>query len=96
MIIWTCDQIKSALGQQLIKPPANSSFKVSQVVIDSRKKTNNSLFIAIAGENNDGHNFLNQAFEDFLFCISFFHSILLPEFLASFILIVAFCFEPIK
>jgi UDP-N-acetylmuramoyl-tripeptide--D-alanyl-D-alanine ligase len=35
-----------------------------QVNIDSRVKAQNSLFIAIRGKNNDGHNFLKQAFSN--------------------------------
>lgn len=35
---------------------------VSSITIDSRKATKGSLFVALAGENGDGHDFVTQAF----------------------------------
>jgi UDP-N-acetylmuramoyl-tripeptide--D-alanyl-D-alanine ligase len=47
----------------IIKSPKFSESAIFyQVNIDSRTKNKNSLFIAIKGKNNDGHNFLDQAF----------------------------------
>lgn len=37
---------------------------INEVVIDSCKAVKNTLFIALKGDNNDGHNFINQAFEN--------------------------------
>ena len=48
-----------------IKPQKLSKSVIfKQVTIDSRIKGQNSLFIAIKGNNNDGHNFLDQAFNN--------------------------------
>lgn len=38
--------------------------KISQVIIDSRVNTLNGLFVAIKGENNDGHTFIKQAIDN--------------------------------
>ncbi|MCZ2128137.1 MAG: UDP-N-acetylmuramoyl-tripeptide--D-alanyl-D-alanine ligase [Anaerolineales bacterium] len=43
--------------------PANASALVAEGVIDSRQATPNSLFIAIPGENTDGHLHLDDAFK---------------------------------
>ena len=36
---------------------------ITSIAIDSRKVLSNGLFIAIKGNNSDGHDFINQAFE---------------------------------
>lgn len=36
---------------------------VTYAAIDSRKAKENSLFVALKGENTDGHNYVNSAFE---------------------------------
>lgn len=45
---------------------------ISKIVIDSRQVDPDSLFIAIVGENNDGHNYIESAYENgcrnFLLC----------------------------
>ena len=38
-------------------------FVISEIVTDSRKAGANMLFVPIAGENNDGHDFIGSAFE---------------------------------
>lgn len=71
MSLWTISEIKSALKnkteEQLISIGKINN-KINQVVIDSRAKTDNGLFVAISGKNNDGHNFLSQAFENGCVC----------------------------
>ncbi len=62
-ILWQISEIKSALKDQIINI-GKVDIEINQVVIDSRAKTNNGLFVAFKGENNDGHNFLKQAFEN--------------------------------
>ncbi len=59
--LWQISEIKLALKDQLISIGKLDS-SINQVIIDSRSKADNGLFIAFKGENNDGHNFLNQAF----------------------------------
>lgn len=41
-----------------------SSIYINEVMTDSRKATNNGLFIPIDGDNFDSHNFINQAIEN--------------------------------
>ena len=64
MTIWKISEIKSALKESLINIPSSFKSEINEVIIDSRKKTINGLFVAIKGENNDGHNFLEQVFEN--------------------------------
>lgn len=61
--LWQITEIKSALKDQIIKIDEIGN-SIGQVVIDSRAKTNNGLFVAFKGENNDGHDFLKSAFEN--------------------------------
>jgi len=42
--------------------------EITNVCIDSRKVTPGSVFFAIKGENHDGHNYLEQAFENGAAC----------------------------
>ena len=41
----------------------NEDNSIDEVVIDSRKANENNLFVAIIGENLDGHNFMQAAYE---------------------------------
>ena len=63
MALWQISEIKLALKDQLISIK-KTDLKINSVIIDSRSKTNNGLFVAFKGENNDGHNFLVEAFEN--------------------------------
>ena len=51
--------IKSLTGELLL----NGKQPISEVVIDSRMVTDNSLFVAIPGERVDGHDFVETAFD---------------------------------
>lgn len=53
-----------ALGNNFLSSSIDETIYATQTLIDSRKKSNNGLFIALIGENNDGHNYLKQAFEN--------------------------------
>ncbi len=61
MSVWQISEIKSALKKQIITINKENE-AVDIVVIDSRTRIKNGLFIALKGINNDGHNFLHQAF----------------------------------
>jgi UDP-N-acetylmuramoyl-tripeptide--D-alanyl-D-alanine ligase len=63
MTLWNYSELKQALKNQLINDFVDLNIAIDQVVIDSRKVVKNSLFIALKGENTDGHNYLNQAIE---------------------------------
>lgn len=42
----------------------NGDFEISEITTDSRKAGVNMLFVPISGENNDGHDFIGNAFEN--------------------------------
>jgi UDP-N-acetylmuramoyl-tripeptide--D-alanyl-D-alanine ligase len=63
MTLWTHEELKIALKNQLSQDFEKNNLEIVNVVIDSRKIIKGSLFIALKGENTDGHNFLNHAFE---------------------------------
>lgn len=63
MSLWKISEIKSALKDEITNQ-VDFECIIDEVIIDSRKKSDNTLFISIKGQNNDGHDFLNQAFEN--------------------------------
>ena len=48
----------------------NPDLMLNLVVIDSRKIVDNSLFVAIKGENNDGHDFVSDALSKQANCVA--------------------------
>ncbi len=65
MTLWTTKEINEALSNELKNSINNSeNLSIENVFIDSRKKVYAGLFIALKGENTDGHKYLNQAFEN--------------------------------
>jgi len=65
MTLWTTKEISEALKNEL-QHSINSfeNLLIENVFIDSRKKIFAGLFIALKGENTDGHKYLTQAFEN--------------------------------
>lgn len=61
MTLWTKQELLAALSDQLLEQNLPDNLCIDEVVIDSRSLLKNGLFIAIKGENNDGHKFLDQA-----------------------------------
>ena len=59
----TIKNIAYATGGIICNEQFDQGREIGSVVIDSRRVTDNCLFIAIKGERTDGHNFVNQAFE---------------------------------
>jgi len=55
--LWTSDEIARATGGV-----ANTAFEADEVSFDSREIEPGSLFVALAGEQSDGHHFLDEAF----------------------------------
>ncbi len=55
--------IAEGLGEQLLTPPlsASTSMHFNNVVIDSRLVEPGDLFVALHGENRDGHDFIEHA-----------------------------------
>lgn len=44
--------------------PDNAGLQISEAIVDSRQAIPSSLFIAVPGENTDGHNFVKAAFKN--------------------------------
>ena len=55
------NDIVKATGGRLIC--GTEDFEISEITTDSRKAGANMLFVPIAGEKNDGHDFIGSAFE---------------------------------
>jgi len=62
MTLFNFNDLKEAFGSQLIDFAIRKEFSIDEVIIDSRKSGRGSLFFAFKGQNNDGHNFLNEVF----------------------------------
>ncbi len=60
MQLWSAKELSLALKDQLIQPFNDLKLPTTDVVIDSRKVQKNSIFIALKGSVNDGHNFVND------------------------------------
>lgn len=75
---FTFDEIKKATGGEWMTPPGEGG--VSSVKTDSREDCSGALFLALKGENFDGHDFLFQTSADAL-CVekSYAKKNLLPE-----------------
>lgn len=63
-MLWTKNEIIAALGSDLLQHNLSAEIAIDEVVIDSRRATKNTLFFALKGDNNDGHNFLDQVFNN--------------------------------
>ena len=57
----TLADVLEAITRDAIRLP-NATALIKEAVIDSRKTTPSSLFVAISGENLDGHDFIADAF----------------------------------
>jgi UDP-N-acetylmuramoyl-tripeptide--D-alanyl-D-alanine ligase len=57
MPLWTSDEIADATGGI-----ASAAFDVSGVAFDSREVRQGDLFVAMKGEQADGHQFVDRAF----------------------------------
>jgi UDP-N-acetylmuramoyl-tripeptide--D-alanyl-D-alanine ligase len=59
-MLWNKQELLDALSGELLEHNLSNDITIDEVVIDSRKITKNGLFIAIKGEKNDGHDYLEQ------------------------------------
>ena len=64
----TLREITAACGGTYFGDPESTAKEVSSVVIDSRKVTRDSLFVAIRGARVDGHTFIPQTIEAGALC----------------------------
>lgn len=66
MTLWNADSLSQSLKDILVETNSinfDKNLNLETVFIDTRKPSSNSIFVALKGENTDGHNFLNQAIE---------------------------------
>jgi UDP-N-acetylmuramoyl-tripeptide--D-alanyl-D-alanine ligase len=56
--------LRKALQSQLISWTATEDFFLENVTFDSREAEDNSLFVALKGEHQDGHNFIRSLLAD--------------------------------
>lgn len=61
MISLTVEEILKSTEGQLIS--GNENDEISQIVIDSREARQDHLFVAVIGENKDGHKYIKSAYE---------------------------------
>ena len=59
-MIWTAAEMGKATGGQIIVP---SDWQVSGLALDNRKTQKGDLFIALEGENHDGHDYVEAAYD---------------------------------
>ncbi|MBP7710174.1 MAG: UDP-N-acetylmuramoyl-tripeptide--D-alanyl-D-alanine ligase [Rickettsiales bacterium] len=60
-MLWTKSELLRALSGELLDHKLSDNLTIDEVVIDSRKTPESGLFVALKGENNDAHDFLDQA-----------------------------------
>jgi UDP-N-acetylmuramoyl-tripeptide--D-alanyl-D-alanine ligase len=58
--LFTLEEVARAAGGRVVRTPSEDA-GVGSVAVDSRKVTARSLFVALAGERTDGHEFLGEA-----------------------------------
>lgn len=61
MTLWTKQELLAALQGELLDHKLPDNFEIDEVVIDSRKTPKSGLFLALKGEKNDAHDYLDQA-----------------------------------
>jgi len=61
MKLWTKEELIKALSDEILEHKFIDNLPIDEVIIDSRKTSKSGLFIALKGENNDAHDFLEQA-----------------------------------
>jgi UDP-N-acetylmuramoyl-tripeptide--D-alanyl-D-alanine ligase len=64
MSLWTKKELLDALKGDIIDNNLSILEPAKSVIIDSRKIEKDSIFIALKGDNNDGHEYLLQAFKN--------------------------------
>ena len=63
-VLWNKERLKQAIGSDLIYIDENYDYNIDSVVFDNRRVNKYSLFIAKKGENNDGHNFIEETLKN--------------------------------
>lgn len=68
-VLWNFDRLSKALSGEIVRIDKTFEFEIENVVFDSRKIINNSLFISKKGENTDGHNFIDSVLKNTNACV---------------------------
>lgn len=63
MIFWTLDRVAAALGDSAGRRHPRGAAEITGITTDSRSVTAGQLFLALAGEKFDGHEFVGSAVE---------------------------------
>ena len=61
MIFWTLDRVAAALGDSAARRHPRGAAELSGVTTDSRNILSGQLFVALVGENFDGHDYIQSA-----------------------------------
>lgn len=61
-MLFNKNELLEAFKTEILEHNIKTDITIDEVVIDSRKSAPQKLFFALKGENNDGHNFLEQVF----------------------------------
>ena len=56
-------------GQLFCNDEVLANTEVEDITTDSRKAGKGSLFVAIKGQNVDGHDYINQTYENGALCV---------------------------
>lgn len=62
MDMMTAAKAAELAGAELVRGPSDN--EITEVVRDSRDAVDRCIFVALVGEKNDGHNFVEQAYEN--------------------------------
>lgn len=63
MIFWTLDHVAAALGHSAGRRHPRGSAEITGINTDSRAVASGELFVALQGENFDGHDYVDAAVE---------------------------------
>lgn len=63
-MLWNKKELLEALSGELLQHQLSDNLAIDEVVIDSRKTPKSGLFLALKGDKNDAHDFLDQAVEN--------------------------------
>lgn len=65
----TLNEVAKSCGGKVIGVDTDCDVSISEIKIDSRKVQPGELFVAVIGENNDGHDYIDSAFKNGAVCV---------------------------
>ncbi|MFD1360248.1 UDP-N-acetylmuramoyl-tripeptide--D-alanyl-D-alanine ligase [Lentibacillus salinarum] len=78
-MLFTTDWLGNVLADN--KEPTRQSIEIAEVATDSRKKTENALFVPLTGDRFDGHDYLEEAINQGAVAVLWNQTRKLPDFL---------------